>query len=48
MYFDLAKKYALMKTGKTNPFIDPEGYKNFIKLREQDFYRELDKQKASK
>jgi metallo-beta-lactamase class B len=44
MYFDLDKKYALMNKDKINPFVDPEGYKKFITLREQDFHRELAKQ----
>ncbi len=45
MYFDLEKKYALMNKSKINPFVDPEGYKEFVAIREQDFYRELDEQK---
>lgn len=45
LYFDLEKKYALMKQSKSNPFIDPEGYKKFIALKEQDFLSELAKQK---
>ena len=43
-YFDLNKKYALIHKSKTNPFIDPEGYKKFIALKEKDFYFELAKQ----
>jgi metallo-beta-lactamase class B len=46
MYFGLENKYTLMNQGKTNPFIDPEGYKKFIALKEQDFYTELAKQQA--
>lgn len=45
MYFDLEKKYALINQGKINPFVDPEGYKKFIALKEQDFHNELVKQK---
>jgi metallo-beta-lactamase class B len=45
MYFNLEKKYALMTEGKTNPFIDPEGYKKFVAMKKQDFYSELAKQK---
>ena len=45
VYFDLEKKYALMKKGKLNPFVDPEGYQKFIALKEQDFHSELVKQK---
>jgi metallo-beta-lactamase class B len=47
MYFDLEKKYALMHQGKKNSFVDPEGYKKFIALKEQDFYNELVKQNGS-
>jgi metallo-beta-lactamase class B len=43
-YFDLEKKYALMDKDKKNPFVDPDGYKKFIALKEQDFYSELVKQ----
>lgn len=44
LYFDLEKKYALMRTEATNPFIDPEGYQKFITLKEKDFHSELAKQ----
>ena len=44
MYFDLEKKYALMNKAKTNPFVDPEGYKKFVVAKEQDFRNELAKQ----
>lgn len=47
MYFDLPKKYALINKSKTNPFIDPEGYKKFVALKEKDFYEELVKQKSA-
>jgi len=46
-YFGLEKKYPLMKEGATNPFVDPEGYKNFIAQKEQDFRTELAKQKVT-
>jgi metallo-beta-lactamase class B len=45
LYYDLDKKYALMNHSKTNPFIDPEGYKKFIAQEEQDFNSELAKAK---
>lgn len=47
MYFDLEKKYALMNQSKTNPFVDSEGYKKFIALKEQEFHSEFDKQKTA-
>ncbi len=43
-YFGLAAKYALLKDGGTNPFVDPEGYKQFVAEKEQDFRAELAKQ----
>jgi metallo-beta-lactamase class B len=46
-YFGLEEKYALMKEGSANPFIDPSGYKNYIAQKEQDFRAELAKQKLS-
>lgn len=45
IYFDLEKKYALMNQGKQNPFVDPDGYKKFIALKEKYFRNELVKQK---
>jgi metallo-beta-lactamase class B len=47
MYFGLEEKYALMKKGQINPFIDPKGYKKFIALKEQDFYSALAKARQS-
>lgn len=44
-YFDLKKKYALLNKSATNPFIDPEGYKKHIAQKEQEFYKEFEKQK---
>ncbi len=46
-YFGLEEKYPLMKEGATNPFVDPEGYKNFIAQKERDFRTELAKQKVA-
>ena len=47
VYFGLEEKYALMKKGATNPFVDPEGYKNFIAQKEREFRTELAKQKVT-
>lgn len=44
VYFDLKKKYALLEHGATNPFVDPIGYKNHINQKEQEFYKELNRQ----
>jgi metallo-beta-lactamase class B len=46
-YFGLEQKYPLLKDGGTNPFIDPDGYKNFVDQKEQDFRTELAKQKLA-
>ena len=46
-YFRLEKKYSLMKEEATNPFVDPEGYKNFIAQKERDFYADLAKQEIT-
>ena len=47
MYFELNKKYSLMKNGHKNPFVDPAGYKKFIALKEKDFYIALEKARRS-
>jgi len=45
-YFDLAAKYARLKAGDKNAFVDPSGYKAYIADREQAFEAELEKQSA--
>jgi metallo-beta-lactamase class B len=45
-YYGMEAKYARMKEGGLNPFIDPDGYKSYIAEREQTFLAELAKQKA--
>jgi metallo-beta-lactamase class B len=44
-YYDMEKKHALLKTGTTNPFIDPEGYQHYVADREQAFRTEWERQK---
>ena len=44
-YFGLEEKYAHMKEGGPNPFVDPGGYKEFVAQKEQDFRNELAKQR---
>jgi metallo-beta-lactamase class B len=46
-YFGLEEKYARLKEGGANPFIDPDGYKKYVAQKEQDFHAELAKQKAA-
>jgi metallo-beta-lactamase class B len=43
----MEEKYARMKPGSPNPFVDPEGYKTFVAQKEREFRDELAKQKAS-
>ncbi len=46
-YFDMEAKYARMKPGAPNPFVDPDGYKKFVTQKEREFRNELAKQKAA-
>jgi metallo-beta-lactamase class B len=46
-YFNLQEKYARMKPGAANPFIDPQGYKKYVAQKEKDFYAELAKQQSA-
>jgi metallo-beta-lactamase class B len=45
-YYGMLAKYARMKDGEANPFIDPQGYKDYVKDREEAFLEELKKQSA--
>ena len=46
-YFNMEAKFAQLKNGAQNPFVDPEGYKNFLAEKEQAFRSELAKQSAA-
>ncbi len=46
-YYGMEAKYARMKEGGPNPFIDPDGYKSYIAEREKTFRAELAKQIAA-
>ncbi len=46
-YYGMEAKYARMKEGGPNPFIDPPGYKAYVAEREQTFRKELAKQQAA-
>ena len=46
-YFDMETKYAQLKEGAGNPFIDPEGYQKFVAQKEQEFRAALAKQRAN-
>jgi metallo-beta-lactamase class B len=41
-FYELAAKYAKLRSGGPNPFIDPAGYKAHIQLMERAFYYKLD------
>jgi metallo-beta-lactamase class B len=48
-FFELkAKAGRLSKGPKTNPFIDPQGYINFVNQAEKNFFAELKQQQATK
>lgn len=46
-YFGLQTKYAAREQGRSNPFIDPQGYKKYVKQTEQEFHDELAKQRLA-
>ncbi|HKF52716.1 MAG TPA: subclass B3 metallo-beta-lactamase [Candidatus Acidoferrales bacterium] len=46
-YFGLEAKYAVMQQGQRNPFVDPEGYKNYVQETEQAFRDEVAKQRRA-
>ena len=46
-YYGMEAKYARLKAGGTNPYIDSEGYRNYVVDREQAFLSELKKQTAA-
>ena len=46
-YYGMEAKYAKLKAGGTNPYIDSEGYRNYVADREQAFLSELQKQTAA-
>ena len=41
-------KYALLKPGAPNPFVDKAGYHAYVAEREAAFRKEWEKQKATK
>lgn len=45
-YYGMVAKYARMRDGGANPFIDPEGYKRYVAEREHAFDAELARQIA--
>lgn len=47
IYFGLKEKYARFQAGDRNSFIDPAGYRQFVKDAQQDFEAKLKKQQAA-
>src|SRR5579862_6409185 len=47
-YYGMEAKFARMKDGSPNPFVDPAGYKSYVAEREQAFRAELKKQSEAK
>ncbi len=45
-YYDMQEKYARMKKGDANAFVDPAGYKSYVAEREQAFKAELKRQQG--
>jgi metallo-beta-lactamase class B len=45
-YYGMMGKFARLKEGAPNPFIDAEGYRSYIAEREQTFRKELKKQSS--
>ena len=43
-YYNLETKFAKLRAGTANPFIDPVGYKDYLDAREQLFRAELARQ----
>jgi metallo-beta-lactamase class B len=46
-YYGMEEKFAKVKQGGMNPFIDPDGYKRYVAEREKTFRSELEKQTAA-
>jgi len=45
VYYDMEAKYARIKRGAANPFVDPEGYRDFIAEGEKAYLRTLHQQR---
>jgi metallo-beta-lactamase class B len=46
-YYGLEGKYARLQQSGTNPFVDPDGYRQYVSEREDAFLAELKKQQAA-
>ena len=45
-YYGMLAKYERLKDSKTNPFIDPQGYRDYVTLKEKAFEQKLKDQSA--
>lgn len=45
-YYGMEAKFARMKPGAANPFIDPDGYKKYVSDKDQEFRQKWEAQKA--
>jgi metallo-beta-lactamase class B len=45
-YYGMVERYALLKKGQKNVFVNPEGYKEYVALKERAFRRTLAAQQA--
>ncbi len=41
LYYGLEKKYAKLKAGDANAFVDPQGYQDFVKAKKKEFEEKL-------
>ena len=46
-YYGMEAKYTRLNAGATNPYIDPDGYKSYVREREQAFLSEWQRQTAA-
>jgi metallo-beta-lactamase class B len=45
-YYGMEEKFARLKDGAANPFVDPAGYRSYVAEREAAFRAELGRQKV--
>ena len=48
LYYGMAAKYEKIKGAEKNPFIDPEGYRDYVEFKEKEFRKILADQTAEK
>jgi metallo-beta-lactamase class B len=47
-YYGMIAKHERLKGAKKNPFLDPDGYRDYVELKEKAFRKTLAEQKESK